>query len=84
MRKRFKDEAINTVLQSIQNDMSSGELDGGAVWQYITDNTNLIKLAESKDNDPTMTVALSAFFAGVRWSLECIRVDDEDLVDDDE
>ena len=83
MRKKFTEQAINTVLKSIQDDMKSGQLDGGDVWRYITDNTNLIGLSEKTENDPTITVALSAFFAGIKWSLECIRIDDDDLVDDE-
>lgn len=84
MRKKIAEEAANNVLRTIQNDMKSGELDGGAVWHYITDNTNIIELSQKKDHDPTTTVALSAFFAGIKWCLECIRFDEDDLVDDDE
>ena len=84
MRKKLVESKVNIMLKSLQEDMQSGKLDGGDIWLYITDNTNLIELSQKEENDATITVALSSFLAGVKWTLESIRIDDDDLVDIDE
>ncbi len=83
MRQRITTEAINKVLAEIQDDMKNDLIDGNAIWKYITDNTNLIKLSETTDYDQMDIFVFSAFFAGIKSGLESIRLDEGDLVNED-
>lgn len=81
--KKFTDAAIAKMTDTIQEDLVSGKMDGGDVWGYIEANTNIIEQMKKTGNNP-IAIALSGFIAGLKWSLECIRIEDEDLVDDNE
>ena len=79
--KRIKD--VKKFTTEIQKAIDSGEINSENVWRYIADNTNIVEQAANKN---AKGIKLSIFFAGIKWALECIRVEDEDLVlaDDDD
>ena len=81
MIKRDPAETVNETMEAIQRDISSGKLDGAYVWQYITSNTNINEIMKKPEIDKSMAVALSAFMAGIRWSLECIQFDVDDMIE---
>ena len=68
------EENIKALLKEAQEN-----LDGGFIWHYINESTNLTELLEaSKDtDDKIISVSMAAFFAGMKFTLENIDIKDE-------
>lgn len=79
MIKTVPTKTVNETMEAIQNDILSGKLDGADIWQYIMNNTNLNEEMKKPGTDKAMTAALSGFLAGIRWGLECIQFDTDDM-----
>lgn len=55
---------------------AQANIDGGFIWQYINDNTNIKELLQM-DGDKAVTVSIAAFFAGMKFTLENIDIREE-------
>lgn len=64
-------ETIKTLLQQAQ-----ANLDGGFVWEYINETTNMKDLLKTIEGDPLVTVSIAAFFAGMKFALENLDIHD--------
>ena len=56
---------VNRLIQEAQSN-----LDGGMVWQYITNNTNIEEIAKQPGTDSIVAVGMAAFYAGMKFALE--------------
>ena len=63
--KGLPKETIKDLLRQAQ-----ANLDGGFVWQYVNQNTNVNDLLQTIEGDPLVTVSIAAFFAGMKYTLE--------------
>ena len=77
---KLTEQAKKNMIGIIQSDIASGKLDGAYVWQYIENNTNVNE--QLKETGNPMAIALSGFFAGIKWTHECSRFDIEDFEED--
>lgn len=65
-------ENIDRLLREAQQN-----IDGGFIWQYMEENTNIKELLTAPGNNTAVSVAMAGFFAGMRFALENIDFEEE-------